>query len=218
MSNSTAVVKASVRGNPHPEALSLSVPFQSENAGTVDIQDGTAAGTTKTIPFGAVDVEGQALVIENDSGQDLVLKLNGSASLFRMADGARVMYASPRLRRGAMTGSPTLTFAEVGGTGDTITRSAGSFIDDGFVAGDLITIAGAVNGQNNLAAVAIASLTDTVITLGSDDLLAEVATASCTMVSAPATAAKLLSASVVTTVDQVGDGTVRFVVLGDAAA
>lgn len=72
------------------------------------------------------------------------------------------------------TGAPSITFAEVGGTGDTITRSAGSFIADGFAVGDTIVVSGAVatSGYNNITGV-IASLSDTVITLGSTDLIAE---------------------------------------------
>lgn len=70
-----------------------------------------------------------------------------------------------------MTGSPTITFAEVGGTGDTITRTTGSFITDGFAVGDVITVAGAVAsaGANNVTGP-IATLTATVITLGSTDI------------------------------------------------
>lgn len=78
-----------------------------------------------------------------------------------------------------MTGSPTLTFAEVGGTGDTITRSAGSFISDGFAVGDVITVAG--SASNNVTGP-IASLTATVITLGTTDLAAEGPVSNCTIV------------------------------------
>jgi hypothetical protein len=71
----------------------------------------------------------------------------------------------------------TVTFDEVGATGDTITRSAGSWIDDGFREGDLIDVAGAVNVANNITGAPIASLTATVITLDATDLVAEAATA-----------------------------------------
>jgi hypothetical protein len=71
----------------------------------------------------------------------------------------------------------TLTFAEVGASSDTITRSAGSWIADGFKVGDKITISGSVS--NNITTTqGIAALTATVITLGTDDLAAEVATES----------------------------------------
>lgn len=84
-----------------------------------------------------------------------------------------------------MTGSPSLTFAEVGATGDTITRSAGSWIADGAVVGDTFTVAGAVTsaGANNITGK-IASLSATVITLDTEDLVAEVA-ATCTVVGGP---------------------------------
>lgn len=77
-------------------------------------------------------------------------------------------------RRVAMTGSPQITFAEVGATGDTITRATGSFIDDGFAVGDVITVTGAVAsaGANNITGP-IASLSATVITLGTTDLVNE---------------------------------------------
>jgi hypothetical protein len=70
-----------------------------------------------------------------------------------------------------MTGNPTLTFAEVGGTGDTVTRSTGSWIADGAVVGDTVTFAG--TASNNVTGV-IASLSATVITFGTTDLAAEV--------------------------------------------
>jgi hypothetical protein len=71
-----------------------------------------------------------------------------------------------------MTGSPTVTFAEVGGSGDTITRSAGSFIADGFQAGDLINVTGSVS-NNITAAAVLANAAALVLTLGTDDLVAE---------------------------------------------
>lgn len=69
-----------------------------------------------------------------------------------------------------MQGGPTVTFAEVGATGDTITRSFGSWTDDGFEAGDEITVTG--SASNNVTGT-IASLTALVITLGDTDLTAE---------------------------------------------
>ncbi len=73
----------------------------------------------------------------------------------------------------------TITFAEVGASGDTITRSAGSWIVDGFRDGQNITIAGSL--LNNITTTSGITVTSaTVLTLGGlpDDLAAEVATAS----------------------------------------
>lgn len=76
--------------------------------------------------------------------------------------------------RAHMAGAPTVTFAEVGATGDTITRTTGSFIADGFAVGDWIVVSGAVAsaGANNVSGK-IASLSATVITLDTTDLVAE---------------------------------------------
>lgn len=69
-----------------------------------------------------------------------------------------------------ITGEPTVTFAEVGATGDTITRNRGSWISDGFRSGDTITVSG--TASNNVSG-ATTTVTATVITLGSTDLAAE---------------------------------------------
>lgn len=65
----------------------------------------------------------------------------------------------------------TLTFAEVGSTGDTITRSSGSWLEDGFASGDYITITG--TASNNLTSVKATTVAATVITLDTGDLVNE---------------------------------------------
>lgn len=68
--------------------------------------------------------------------------------------------------------SASLTFAEVGATGDTITRAAGSFASDGFATGDLLTIT--LSASNNISTAAACTLTSpTLITLDTDDLADE---------------------------------------------
>jgi hypothetical protein len=93
--------------------------------------------------------------------------IKGRASVPDRQPIARISHAYAR-----MTGNPALTFAEVGASGDTITRSTGSWLSDGFRAGDTFTVAGSVS--NNVTGT-IASLTDLVLTLGTTDLAAEVA-------------------------------------------
>jgi hypothetical protein len=74
-----------------------------------------------------------------------------------------------------ISGSPGLTFAEVGLTADTITRSAGSWSDDGFAVNDWVKVAGtASNNFSATVASKITVLTPTVMTLDSQDLAAEV--------------------------------------------
>lgn len=72
-----------------------------------------------------------------------------------------------------LTGTPKLTFAEVGATGDTITRSSGSWLTDGFRVGDKIVVTGSVS-NNITALVGLTAVTATVLTLNTDDLAAEV--------------------------------------------
>lgn len=67
----------------------------------------------------------------------------------------------------SIVGSAPLTFAEVGATGDTITRTTGSWVTDGFLVGDILTVAGTVS--NNVVG-ALANVTATVLTLGTTDL------------------------------------------------
>lgn len=71
-----------------------------------------------------------------------------------------------KLPPGTLTGDPNLTFADT--NPDTITRAAGSWLDDGFVAGMVITVA--LSSSNN-GTFTIASLTATVITLVAGDTL-----------------------------------------------
>jgi hypothetical protein len=117
---------------------------------------------------------------DNAAGQSFYAQLNAYATendrhIFgRASVPDRLPQAAMSKPVARMTGAPALTFAEVGGTGDTITRAAGSWLADGFVVGDTIVITG--SGSNNLTAV-IASLSSTVITLGSEDLVAEVTSA-----------------------------------------
>jgi hypothetical protein len=79
----------------------------------------------------------------------------------------------------AMVGAPDLTFLEVGASGDTITRSAGSWITDGFQVGMTVTIDGSVG--NNVTGN-IAALSALVLTFDTTDLLNEGPAAGCSVV------------------------------------
>ena len=71
----------------------------------------------------------------------------------------------------SVVGSNGVIFAEVGATGDTITRVSGSWVTEGFAAGDVVTIAN--SASNNITTDALASVSATVLTLASSDLAAE---------------------------------------------
>lgn len=88
------------------------------------------------------------------------------ASVYDRLPRAQMSHAYARL-----TGNPTLTFAEVGGTGDTITRSSGSWIADGFAVGDTVTVTG--TASNNVSGP-VTGVSATVLTFDTTDLAAEV--------------------------------------------
>lgn len=71
---------------------------------------------------------------------------------------------TPNATQVTASASPTLTFANVG-SADTITRSTGSFITDGYKVGMIVTIAG--TSSNNMTTGPIASVSATVLTFGS---------------------------------------------------
>jgi hypothetical protein len=108
-------------------------------------------------------------LLEEDDATDLVTAINAYATA---NDRNSLVRAQVRDygAAGVVSGAPTLTFAEVGATGDTITRSAGSWITDGFTVGQVITVTGSVS--NNVSGP-ISALSATVITLGTTDLVAE---------------------------------------------
>ncbi len=84
------------------------------------------------------------------------------------------------LARVSMAGAPTLTFAEVGATGDTVTRSAGSWIVDGFSVGMRVSVRGTTS--NNVSGALIAAVSATVLTLDTTDLTAEGPVSGCKVV------------------------------------
>jgi hypothetical protein len=75
-----------------------------------------------------------------------------------------------------MVGGPEITFASVGPPSDTITRDAGSFLDDGMLTDDTIVVTGATEAANNVTATP-ASIAALVITLDTEALAAEVSSA-----------------------------------------
>ncbi len=110
--------------------------------------------------------------------------LNERFTFARASAKDRLPVATKSKTRVSMTGAPTLTFLEVGAGADTITRSSGSWIADGFQVGDTITITGTAS-NNNVASV-ITSLTATVLTLGAaagDDVVNEGPVGGATVVS-----------------------------------
>jgi hypothetical protein len=135
----------------------------------------TFAATTATRSAGSFITDGFAI---GDSFTVTSSASNNYTKVITALSATVITFASGGVAEGpvagvSITATPTLTFAEVGGTGDTITRSRGSFLTDGFRVGDLLTVTGTVS--NNITGVSpITGVTALVLTLGADDLAAEV--------------------------------------------
>ncbi len=110
---------------------------------------------------------------------------DGRSVVVKAALPDRLPYATLSHDRARMTGTPTITFAEVGVTGDTITRNdGGSFLADGFASGDTIRVTGAATPGNNVVCVP-ANFAAGVLTLASTDLTAEAGAVGVTITSEP---------------------------------
>jgi hypothetical protein len=116
---------------------------------------------------------------EADEAAAVATQANNYASANSRFTRARVgirdiLYSAQLSRTEVRSTAATVTFAEVGGTGDTITRATGSFITDGFAVGQILTISDTPGGTNNVTGVSkITGVTALVLTLGSDDLAAQ---------------------------------------------
>jgi hypothetical protein len=84
---------------------------------------------------------------------------------------ARCSVKDHRLGKKSKIAAQTITFAEVGVSGDTITRSAGSWLDDGIKVGDRIDCNSPLNPFTGALVTAVSA---TVLTLDTQDLVAEV--------------------------------------------
>lgn len=113
---------------------------------------------------------------EEDDASDVVTEANGYATANDRFTQARAQVRD-RLPLAALSktsvrmSAANVTFAEVGATGDTITRATGSFVTDGFVAGMAINVSG--SASNNFTNAKITNVTATVLTLDTQDLVAE---------------------------------------------
>ncbi len=57
--------------------IALAAQYQSQSHGTIDVPDTTVSATEYPIPFGSVDDGASLMILENRSGQDLEVNLNG---------------------------------------------------------------------------------------------------------------------------------------------
>jgi len=140
---------------------------------SVTFADVGATGDTITRSSGSFIadgfVTGDTIRVTGSTSNNITGKVTNVAASVLTLDTATLSAEGPKSGV-SITSEPTLTFAEIGGTGDTITRNRGSWLADGFRAGDTITVTGTVD--NNVSG-AVSTVTPTVLTMGSTDLAAE---------------------------------------------
>lgn len=90
--------------------LYASSPYQAQTHGTIDVPDGTAMATVYAVPFGAIAVDATCGVIENRTGQDLSLKINGAAAASQtIPTGGSFTWANPGVAGSTPITSMSLT-------------------------------------------------------------------------------------------------------------
>ena len=176
---STAVISAG--GDIDLKALSGPQVYSLTLAGSQSTQkdnaEAGAASATSGSPSGAADAAGDtggAGVGISGSVSLNTVNLTTSAYISEAysVDAQNLRFVAITTGAPRLSGSPALAFAANGTAADTITRSTGDWLADGFRAGQSIKVDGAVNAGNK-GTWRIASLTATTLTLTPDATLAD---------------------------------------------
>jgi len=114
MANATAALKVQFSfASPDQSAtlapsFSVSCPFQAQNSGTLDVPDLESSATAHAIPFGSI-AQAALIVVRNRSGQECIVKVNGSLALYNVPDGGLVVLGSATLPASTPLASFSLT-------------------------------------------------------------------------------------------------------------
>lgn len=74
---------------------SASCSYDAQNHGTIDVPDATAAATTLPVPFGAITTDATCGYIKNQTGQTLLVDINGAGNAFGLPDGGVFPWGFP---------------------------------------------------------------------------------------------------------------------------
>lgn len=88
---------------------SVLAAFAASSYGQVDVPDQTAGAVAFDIPFGSIAVGASGILVQNNMGQDAILKINGSAALNDIPDGGVVLIAAAGLPASAKLTALSLT-------------------------------------------------------------------------------------------------------------
>lgn len=126
MANSTAAVRLTITAGSRSVSKTVSAPYNGLSEGVIDVPAGTLTATEFAIPFGGV-AKATLLYVANNADKDLVLTINGSDPIRKIAPGGFECIAEADL-----PDDTELTAASL--TTDDATVAAGTI--DYFAAGD----------------------------------------------------------------------------------
>lgn len=112
---------------------------------------------------------GDFITITGSASNNVTARIEGLTATVITLDASTLSAEGPKSNI-SVVAVPGIEFKEVGSTGDTITRSRGSWLDDGFRPGDVISVTGSAS---NDVTGPITNVTALVLTLGSTDLADE---------------------------------------------
>jgi len=116
MANSTASVKVNITAGSRSVAVTIAPTYNGLADGVIDVPDTTVSTTAYSIPFGSI-ASATAVWVQNKTGQPMSLKLNGSAALNNLPDGAGLLIAAAALATGPLTAVSLTTTATQSGAG-----------------------------------------------------------------------------------------------------
>lgn len=130
MANKTAILKYALQYEtaegqsalvPPNGTARVQCPYQAQSVGSLDVPDTTTSATSYSIPFGSIGVAATLVVLENKTGQELAVKINGASSAsHRMKDGGVLI-----LGEAAAPGTTPITAVSVA---TTATQSGAGFV------------------------------------------------------------------------------------------
>lgn len=113
MANSTGSVRNQVTAGSDSVSSTVAPTYNAFSKGEIDVPDATASDTAFAIPFGGVGVGATFLWVKNESGQDMTVKINGSAALFDLPDDGEFSISSAAMAAGTKLTAFSLTTTDV---------------------------------------------------------------------------------------------------------
>ncbi len=127
MANKTATLKVNITyvGSSNETVvaptLTKTVPYTAMSDGILDVPDTTASATVYNLPFGSIGAAATCCIIENRTGQDLVVKINGptDSGLHSLASGGLFVFgADDSASRNPVTSASVTTTLTQSGAGE----------------------------------------------------------------------------------------------------